>query len=163
GWLAAGVIGALGVLAKYSCLAFPASVGLFLLLSPPHRRQLARPGFWMMTLLTVVLGLAPILVWNAQHGWAGVGQLADRVGLSSRARWASIWPVLRFLGGEPLALGVFWWVPGFTALCAAIAAVARVSLGGPTVEIARRDEDSTPDHAGRTYLLCLWGVIWIAC
>jgi hypothetical protein len=162
-WIAAGVIGALGVLAKYSCLAFPASVGLFLLLSPPHRRQLARPGFWMMTLVTVVLGLAPILVWNAQHGWAGAGQLADRVGLSSRARWASIWPVLRFLGGEPLALGVFWWVPGFTALCGAIAAVARVNLGGPYVEIARRPKGGTTDHAGRTYLLCLWGVIWIAC
>ena len=40
-WLAAGSIGALGVLAKYSFLAFPASVGLFLLLSSRHRRQLS--------------------------------------------------------------------------------------------------------------------------
>ncbi len=105
-WLAAGAIGALGVLAKYSFLALPASVGLFLLLSPAHRRQLWRPGFWLMSLLTCGLGLAPIFVWNARHGWAGANQLADRVGLSSRATWAGIWPVLSFLGGEVVALGV---------------------------------------------------------
>ena len=56
-WVAAGVIGALGVLAKYSFLAFPASVGLFLILSPGHRRQLAKPGFWVMCLLCAGLGL----------------------------------------------------------------------------------------------------------
>lgn len=42
-WVFAGLIGALGVLAKYSFLAFPASVGVFLMLSPAHRRQLVRP------------------------------------------------------------------------------------------------------------------------
>ena len=114
-WVLAGVIGALGVLAKYSVLAFPASVGLFLLLSPRHRRQLLRPGFWTMSLLCVGLGLAPIVVWNAQHGWAGAGQLADRVGLSDRATWGSIWPVLSFLGGEAAVLGGVWWVAGIAA------------------------------------------------
>ncbi len=74
-WIAAGLIGALGVWAKYSFLAFPASVGLFLLLSPAHRRQLRRPGFWVMSLLCVGLGLAPIVIWNATHGWAGASQL----------------------------------------------------------------------------------------
>ena len=101
-WLAAGAIGAIGVLAKYSFLAFPASVGLFLLVSPAHRRQLRRPGFWLMSLIGGGLGLLPIFIWNAQHGWAGANQLADRVGLSSRASWASIWPVSAFWAVKPL-------------------------------------------------------------
>ena len=46
----------------------------------------------------------------------GRNQLADRVGLSPRASWASIWPVLSFLGGEAVALGVIWWVVGLAAL-----------------------------------------------
>ena len=115
-WVAAGSIGAIGVLAKYSFLALPASVGLFLVLSPPHRRLLARPGFWTMSLICAGLGLGPILIWNAQHSWAGAGQLADRVGLSSRANWCSIWPVLSFLGGEAAALGGIWWVAGVAAI-----------------------------------------------
>ena len=93
-WIMAGLIGVLGVWAKYSFLAFLASVGLFLLLSPAHRHELGRIGFWAMSLLSVGLGLAPILIWNASHGWAGAGQLADRVGLTSQANWASIGPVL---------------------------------------------------------------------
>ncbi len=118
GWISAGILGALGVLAKYSVLAFPASVGLFLLLSPAHRRQLLRPGFWTMSLLCVGLGLSSVLVWNAQHGWAGAGQLADRVGLSDRASWGSIWPVLNFLGGEAAVLGGFWWLVGVSVIVA---------------------------------------------
>ena len=67
------------------------------------------------------LGLAPILIWNATHGWAGAGQLADRVGLSSRATWASIWPVLTFLGGDVVALGGIWWLAGVAAIGSALA------------------------------------------
>ena len=126
-WLAAGLIGAVGVLAKYSFLALPASVGLFLLLSPSHRRQLARPGIWVMSLLSGGLGLLPIAIWNAEHGWAGANQLADRVGLSTRASWASIWPVLSFLGGEAVALGVIWWIVGLTALVGILARLLRVA------------------------------------
>ena len=39
-WIVAGLIGAVGVWAKYSFLAFLASVGLFLLVSPAYRHQL---------------------------------------------------------------------------------------------------------------------------
>ncbi len=163
-WLAAGAIGAIGVLAKYSFLVFPASVGLFLLVSGSHRRKLARPGFWLMSLLSGGLGLIPIGVWNAQHGWAGANQLADRVGLSPRASWAGIWPVLSFLGGEAAALGVIWWVVGLAA------------LGGIASQLIRRRRPCSAaqtgntlayrfsgDHTGINYLLCLWGVIWCAC
>ncbi len=70
-WLLTGVIGAVGVLAKYSFLAFPASVGLFLLLNASQRVQLRRPGFWLMAMITGGVGLMPIIVWNcaARLGW----------------------------------------------------------------------------------------------
>jgi hypothetical protein len=162
-WVLAGWIGALGVMAKYSMLAFPASVGLFLALSPAHRRQLARPGFWTMSLLCAGLGLAPIVVWNAQHGWAGAGQLADRVGLSARASWASIWPVLRFFGGEVAVLGGIWWLAGIVALGTALARLARADGERASGEKVRIDERAFDLRAGLLYLVCLWGVIWLAC
>ncbi len=162
-WLASGAIGALGVLAKYSFLAFPASIGLFLLLSPPHRRLLSRPGFWLMSLITGGLGLAPIFVWNARHGWAGANQLADRVGLSSRASWAGIRPVLSFLGGEVVALGVVWWFVGLAALAAVLARLTRERPGTSSDLRIRLDDRLSVDRTGLLYLLCLWGVIWCAC
>jgi hypothetical protein len=159
-WMLAGAIGSLGVLAKYTALALPASIGLFLVLSPAHRRQLARPGYWLMSTLCVGLGLAPIAIWNARHGWAGAGQLADRVGLSDRATWGSIWPVLSFLGGEAGVLGGVWWVAGIGGLLGAARVVLRARRSAAPNQA---DESSGPDRNGTLYLLCLWGVIWCAC
>ena len=159
-WIFAGLIGAMGVWAKYSFLAFLASIGLFLLLSPAHRRYLTRPGFWAMSLAGAGLGLSPILIWNASHGWAGAGQLADRVGLSSRATWASIWPVLTFLGGDAAALGGIWWVAGIAAIGGALRQVIR---GAKSVETVGTGELAPGNRSGLIYLLCLWGVVWTAC
>src|SRR5262249_1086330 len=125
--------------------------------TPPHRRQLTRAGFWLMSLLGVGLGLAPILIWNGHHSWAGASQLADRVGLSSRATWVSIWPVLSFLGGEAAALGGIWWVAGIAAFGGAFVGVMRSGTAGETGERA------ADTRSGLIYLLCLWGVTWTAC
>jgi Dolichyl-phosphate-mannose-protein mannosyltransferase len=161
-WLTAGVIGAVGVLAKYSFLAFPASVGLFLLVSKAHRRQVMRGGFWIMSLLCCGLGVLPIWVWNAHHAWAGGYQLADRVGLSSRAHWASVWPVVSFLGGEALALGVIWWIVGFVCLALIGGRLLRLHPGAIT-ECRGPDDDARSVHSGLIYLVCLWGILWCAC
>jgi 4-amino-4-deoxy-L-arabinose transferase-like glycosyltransferase len=162
-WLVAGLIGVIGVLAKYSFLAFPASVGLFLLVSADKRRQLKRPGFWLMSLLTSVLGLLPIVVWNTQHGWVGANQLADRVGLSSRATWLNFQPVFSFLGGETIALGLIWWIVGIGALLGVLTTLVRsrrnqAGEGAPAV-----DEGLSISRTALIYLLSLWGVLWCAC
>ena len=160
------MIGALGVLAKYSVLALPASVGLFLLLSPRHRRQLLRPGFWMMAVaLRRARTWRRSCIWNAQHGWAGAGQLADRVGLSDRATWGSLWPVLGFLGGEAAVLGGIWWIAGLAAIkarCATCCRPADDPNPAATRTLVIRDRPSL-DRDGALYLLCLWGVLWCAC
>ena len=153
-WVLAGVLGALGVLAKYSILALPASIGLFLVLSPRHRRQLRRPGFWAMAMICVALGMAPILAWNASHGWAGAGQLASRLGLSDRSTWGSLGPLLDFLGAEAGVLGGVWWIAGIAALVGAV----REALGKTNPSAGE-----APDREGSLYLLCLWAVIWVAC
>jgi hypothetical protein len=67
-WPAAGLLVGLGILAKYTMVLFLPSVFLFLLTSPPQRRLLLRPGFWVMGVLAGLCCL-PILVWNLQHGW----------------------------------------------------------------------------------------------
>jgi len=161
-WIAAGVIGALGVLAKYTMLAFPACIGLFLLLSTPHRHQLRKPGYWLMSSLCVVLGLAPILAWNAQHEWVAFGQLADRVGLSSRAHWGGIKTVMIFIAGDFAALGGVWWIVGAAALVQAMIVVTR-----KTKTSSPAPGPPSPSPAGERehliLLLCLWGVVWTAC
>ena len=162
-WIAAGIVAALGVLAKYSLLALPASVALYVLLSPAHRRRLARSGFWVMSILCVVIGLAPIVAWNAQHGWAGAGQLADRVGISSRAAWGNLGAVLSFLGGEVVALGVIWWIVGIIALAGAIRGLVLASRSRQCSARGLASTHRAEDESGLLYVVCLWGVIWAAC
>jgi 4-amino-4-deoxy-L-arabinose transferase-like glycosyltransferase len=159
-WIVAGLIGILGVWAKYSFLAFLASVGLFLLVSPAYRHHFGRLGFWAMSLMCLGCGLAPIVIWNASHGWAGAGQLADRVGLSSRATWASLWPVLTFLGGDFAALGGIWWVAGLAAIGSSVTWLIR-DTRSTTAGVALNSTAGA--RSGMVYLLCLWGPIWMAC
>jgi hypothetical protein len=164
-WLFAGVLGAMGVLAKYTMLAFPASIGMYLLLAPSHRKHLLRPGFWAMSGLCM-LGMVPIVAWNAGHGWVGAAQMADRVGLTSfsRSTWAAITTLLGFLGAEVAVWGVAWWAIGLLALRWSIARVVR---GEPPVIRAYGKSTlilhNKPDRGGLLYLLCLWAPIWLAC
>jgi hypothetical protein len=162
-WLLAGCLAALGVMAKYTALAFPAAVGMFLLLSAPDRRHLSRPGFWAMTGICVGLGLAPILVWNARHNWAGLSQLVDRVGLSARGTWGKTGPILAFLGGDIGALGLIWWVAGVPAVLQAVAYVWRGTVRSEPGGRSLGSRRESGDHSGYVLLFCLWGVIWLAC
>jgi 4-amino-4-deoxy-L-arabinose transferase-like glycosyltransferase len=173
-WFTAGAIAGLGVAAKYTMLAFPASVGLFLLLDSSRRRYLLRPGFWLMSALCV-LGAVPIVFWNATHGWVGADQMAHRVGLlpsdmvvqppadpALAAKPNPVLSLLTFLGSEPAVLGP-WWIVGYAAIATAIARLLR----------SRNNKESTasrtppPIHIERTsgllYLLSLWVVVWSAC
>jgi hypothetical protein len=160
-WIIAGLIGALGVLTKYSFLALPGSVGLFLLLSRANRRQLARWPFWSMWILCLGLGLLPIVIWNSQHGWAGLNQLADRVGLSSRSSWGGLTPVLHFLGGDVAGLGVLWWFVGISAIRQALA--NRPRTVDEAARLTARDLSRERVWTGSLFLLCNWGVVWAAC
>ena len=160
GWLIAGVLGAVGVLAKYTMLAFPVSVGFFLLVSPSHRRDLIRPGFWLMCAICA-LGMVPIVAWNAAHSGVASHQMADRVGILTPWRWGQLRLLFGFLGGEIAVWGVAWWAVGVAALRRALTVVRRGegdSVQTPDGKTVTRHGPT--DRSGLLYLLCLWGVLW---
>jgi hypothetical protein len=67
-WAAAGLAGGAALLSKYSAVFFFAGVFLFLISDARQRRWLARPGPWLALLISLTV-FAPVIVWNAEHGW----------------------------------------------------------------------------------------------
>ena len=89
-WLAAGLWLGLAGLSKYNAALPALGVAAFLVLAPSRRGWLKRPAPYLAALLALVL-VAPVLVWNARHGWvsfafqgaraaASGGWRLDRVG-----------------------------------------------------------------------------------
>lgn len=69
----------LGVLSKQTMLAFFPLALLFLLLSPADRHRLAQPRIWL-TAAAGLLGLVPVVWWNAQHGWLTLTHTREHFG-----------------------------------------------------------------------------------
>ncbi len=164
GWLWAGMFVALGVATKYTMLAFPASVGLFLILSPNHRRKLLGPGFWMLPIGCAV-GMAPIVYWNAHNGWAAAAQMSDRLGFNSAWNWGRLAPLGAFLGGELAVVGL-WWIVGVRALGDAIQRAffdQRMVWRDADGYLKTPRDRTVADRPGALYLLCLSIVVWSAC
>ena len=179
-WLAAGVIAGVGVSAKYTMLALPVSIGVFLLLNSRHRGQLARSGFWLMSALCA-LGLAPVIAWNAAHGWVGADQMAHRLGFlpsdvivqsptaEGSSASGSFVSLLTFLSSEVAVLGV-WWLVGVAATLKAVSVLRRAlrdrsaaaSLADQDLRTIHRPNASEPMD-GLLFLLALWAVVWLAC
>jgi hypothetical protein len=68
-WVTVGLAWGGAMLSKYHAIFLPAGTLLYLVLHPPARRWLLRPGPY----LAIGLGLlvfSPVLYWNAQHAWA---------------------------------------------------------------------------------------------
>ncbi len=97
GWLIlAGLFAGLGFDSKYTAVLLVPAVLLWLLLIPDLRRWLWRPASWLGALCGMAV-IAPVLWWNATHGWVSFAKQGGRVG-DFRPDNA-----LRFLG--ELALG----------------------------------------------------------
>ncbi len=67
-WLAAGAWLGLALDSKYTAAVLPVSIGLWLALSPAHRRWLRRREPYRGLALAAVL-FTPVLWWNAAHRW----------------------------------------------------------------------------------------------
>ncbi len=78
-WPALGLVIGLGILAKYTMILFPISLGLFLLATPHYRPLLVRSGFWTMAAISAFCCL-PILIWNAQNDWVTFNHLLTHSG-----------------------------------------------------------------------------------
>ena len=106
-WLLAGFwIGVAG-LSKYH--AFPFAVGLlfYLVSIPSRRRMLLHPAPWLGALVVLVV-VAPVIVWNAQHHWVSISFQAGR-GVSSGG--LHIGNLLANAGGQMLWMLPWIFVP----------------------------------------------------
>jgi 4-amino-4-deoxy-L-arabinose transferase-like glycosyltransferase len=77
-WLVAGAAGGLALDSKYSAALLAPAILFWLLTSPGMRPWLRRPHPWLAAALALAL-FAPVLWWNARHGWASFGLQGGRV------------------------------------------------------------------------------------
>jgi 4-amino-4-deoxy-L-arabinose transferase-like glycosyltransferase len=78
-WLAAGLLGGLALDSKYTALFLWIGIGLWVLVVPATRPWLRRWQPWAAVALGALL-FAPVVAWNASHGWAGFARQGARVG-----------------------------------------------------------------------------------
>jgi 4-amino-4-deoxy-L-arabinose transferase-like glycosyltransferase len=115
-WPAAGLLLALGILAKYTMILWLPSFVCFLLSSPAQRRLLLRPGFWLMTGIAAA-GCLPIVYWNVQHDWVSLRHVSGQAGLEEGEgfRW---WGPVSYVAMQFLLLLGVWFVAWLAALVA---------------------------------------------
>jgi 4-amino-4-deoxy-L-arabinose transferase-like glycosyltransferase len=75
-WIVAGLFSGLGLISKYTAAFLPIGFGLYALIAAP--RSLRRPGPWLGGLLAILVFL-PVVLWNADHEWAGFLRQGGRV------------------------------------------------------------------------------------
>jgi 4-amino-4-deoxy-L-arabinose transferase-like glycosyltransferase len=115
-WLAAGLAGGLGILCKYTGVLVFAGVLLALATRPELRRHFRSPWLWAGAALGTLVGLGPILGWNAAHGWPSFQHVFSLAGGdSSRHSWVTF---PEFLGSQLglitpllfLMIAQAWWI-----------------------------------------------------
>ena len=70
--LAAGAAAGVATLGKYTGFLLLPQIFLALLLDRRGRRMLATPYPWIGAVLTLLI-FSPVVIWNANHGWASFG------------------------------------------------------------------------------------------
>jgi 4-amino-4-deoxy-L-arabinose transferase-like glycosyltransferase len=129
-WLAVGLAAGGALASKYTAVLLGAGIGVWLLVDPAERRWLRTPWPWAGG---VIAGLcfAPVLVWNAAHGWASFAKQGGRTGDWHPA--AALGHLGELLGGQ-LGLATPW----IAVLCAAgiWAAARRMREGGAPALLA---------------------------
>jgi 4-amino-4-deoxy-L-arabinose transferase-like glycosyltransferase len=114
-WLGAGLCAGLALLSKYSAILTIAGALLYLLSSREHRHWLTTSKPWLAGLVAL-LTFAPVLAWNATHGWASFGFQAGRAtGVQLRP-----FAPLVTLAGEALFVLPWIWLPMMAVFAAAL-------------------------------------------
>jgi 4-amino-4-deoxy-L-arabinose transferase-like glycosyltransferase len=78
-WLAAGAAAGLAFDSKYSAILLVPGVLVWVLAVPSLRHWLSRWEFWAAGVVAAALA-APVLVWNAGHGWVSFSRQGGRAG-----------------------------------------------------------------------------------
>ena len=110
-WWAVGGACGLALDSKYTAVLLGAGLAIWLVACPGARRWLRRPELWGGGALAALL-FAPVVAWNAAHGWASFARQGGRT-----ADWAPR-EALRYLGelivgqiglATPLVLALCVW------------------------------------------------------
>ncbi len=105
-WLGAGVCAGLALLSKYSAALTMIGAVLYLLSNRTHRHWLATPKPWLAALVALLM-FAPVLTWNATHGWAS---FAFQSGRAEGMHLRPLGPLFT-LAGEALFVLPWLWLP----------------------------------------------------
>lgn len=127
-WLLIGASAGLALDSKYTAALLWLGLLLWLIATPALRATLKRPAPWIGALLGLAL-FAPVLAWNAAHGWASFVRQGGRVEAWNPAR------AVQFLG-ELVGGQIGLVTPIIFMLCA-----AGVAIG---VQRAWRSRDPVP-------------------
>lgn len=100
-WILVGIAAGIGLLSKYTMIAFAVSTLLAMLISRDLRPQLARPWPWAAAVLAGVIVL-PNLLWNVEHQFVTFAHTNDNVFSKS----IQVYPedMLAFMGAQ---FGIF--------------------------------------------------------
>jgi 4-amino-4-deoxy-L-arabinose transferase-like glycosyltransferase len=115
-WALAGLLAGLAMLSKYHGVFVVAGTFAFLLTSAPHRWRLRTPGPWVFALIACAC-LAPVIMWNQQHGWVSFrfqgGRAAGTGGIH-------VDTMLTNIGAQAAWVLPWIWVPLIAALWSAL-------------------------------------------
>ena len=78
-WLLVGAALGLALDSKYTAVLIGAGIPLWLAWVPQLRGEFRRPWLWAGGAVAVLL-FAPVVAWNAQHGWASFARQGGRTG-----------------------------------------------------------------------------------
>jgi hypothetical protein len=123
-WVWVGLAWCGALLTKYHAIFVPAGALVYVLLTPNARRLLLSPGPYLGVLIGMV-GFLPVVLWNAQHGWASFAFQGGRA-VGWHLRWAG--PVIYVLATMVYLLPWIW---------AAMAKAAWDRWRGPCSDIDR--------------------------
>jgi hypothetical protein len=105
-WFATGAASGCALLSKYSAALVLFGAAIYLLTQPAHRQWLARPQPYVAAAVVLLL-FAPVMIWNARHGWASFAFQAER---ATAHRFNPLGPFASF-GGTALYLLPWIWLP----------------------------------------------------
>ncbi|NDY42761.1 glycosyltransferase family 39 protein, partial [Dissulfurirhabdus thermomarina] len=113
-WLLTGALVGAGLLSKQTMAAFWPLAGLFLAADPGRRRLLRSPWPYAAVLASGLM-VAPVLAWNARHGWITFRHTAHHFHAAGGA--VSLKTFLAFAGSQlgvvsPILWGLALWVGG---------------------------------------------------
>jgi len=101
-WLGLGGCLGVGLLTKYTMVAFPLSLLLYLAFFPIHRYHLRRSKLYV-ALLVAVMVFSPNIVWNVFHGLVSWHHTADNAALDHPLFHPA--KLMEFLSGQAMVFG----------------------------------------------------------